>query len=137
MVALRDVHTGVPAWLALVPLAAVAAAGCDPDPPLTHLLIGQQYQPSSNCVAGSASIDVVDGPTPVGICAGTCIVDPSGNTFVTDMCAPYPPLDTIEGEDAGAASSCGLALAALAAGLTCGGDAGAMVDASDASGNDG
>jgi hypothetical protein len=129
---LHVLRGNLPALLTLA-MALGAAAGCDPDPPLTHLLIGQEYQASSNCLAASASIDVVDGPTPVPVCAPTCIVDPLGNTFVTQMCAPYPPLDTVEGPDAGSASTCALAVAAFVAGLTCGADAGVGMDAAGAS----
>ncbi len=106
-------------------LIAPGAFGCDPDQELSHVLVGQAYQASGNCLAASSSIDVVDGPTPLGICGPTCIEDTLGNVYVTQMCAPYPPLDTTETADAGPDPTCTLALAASEAGIVCGADAGA------------
>lgn len=120
----------------LVGVALVFLGGARCDPPLTHVLIGQQYQ-ASGCLAASSSVDIVDGPAPVGICAPTCVVDPLGNIYVTQMCAPYPPLDTIESADTGPDPTCSMALDAFGAGTACGADAGAgsadaSADAADA-----
>lgn len=98
------------------------AFGCDG--PSRHVLLGQLYEASRDCIDPTSSIDIVDGPDPGFGCAPTCVVTPIGQNgsaegvYVTTMCGPYPALDDTSGMPAG----CAGALAALARGDTCASD---------------
>jgi hypothetical protein len=101
-----------PSWLAAGALVALACYGPD-----SHVLLGQLYEASRDCIDPNASIDVVVGPDP-GFCPQqpTCVVTPAGingsgaGVYITTMCGPFPPLDDTSGTPA----ACAGALAALA-----------------------
>ena len=119
-------------WVAAVLALAPACSGQP-----THVLAGQLYETSRDCVDPTASIDIVDGPDPGAPCAATCLVTPIGQNgsgagvYVTTTCAPYPPLD----DTSGAEAACAGALAALARGDVCQAD-GTSSSPTDAAGDD-
>ncbi len=119
---------------------AVVIASCDDVN--VHILTGQQYDPTNNCVQGtSAGIDVVQGPATGDDCPATCLTATSGDssfTYVTTVCPPYPGDYTVEAADAATsdADPCTGALAAYAAGTYCGAAA-SCGDGGDEGGDEG
>jgi hypothetical protein len=109
----------------------ILAGACD-DQARSHIFVAREYLPIQGCVTLSEGIDVVDGPGPSGpACPPVCILDTTGDVFVSGMCPPYPYLDIIEAPDGGPDGSpmvalgplCAAALAVYNCNITCG-DAG-------------
>ncbi|HTQ48174.1 MAG TPA: hypothetical protein VMI75_35705 [Polyangiaceae bacterium] len=115
---------------AVVAVALVCVSACnDPLTPTTHPLVGNAYDSADGCLQPQQSFDIVDGPAPSGTCDVVCITDAkTGVAYVTNACGPYPTADAVEGADAGG-DTCGLALAAWAAGNECGATSDAGADA--------
>jgi hypothetical protein len=102
--------------------ASAAVAVCACDNPSVHVYSAQAYDPQGQCVEpSSTALDVISGAATGNDCAPTCIVG-SAQVYVSTVCPPYPPGYGVEAADAGLASSdpCSAALAAFAAGTTCG-----------------
>jgi hypothetical protein len=123
------------AAVAAVAIAAAAGTGCDD--PSQHVYSGQLYDPQAQCVSGSSSaLDVIAGAATGDTCAPACLVAlvASSQVYVSTVCPPYPPAFTVEAADAtsGVSDPCAAALAAFAAGTTCGADAGAEGGPADA-----
>jgi hypothetical protein len=120
----------------VVGACAAALAVCACDNPSVHVYSAQAYDPQGHCVEpSSTALDVISGAATGNDCPATCIVG-SGQVFVSVVCPPYPPGYGVETADSGIDPSdpCSGALAAYAAGITCGaatGDAGAA-DGGDA-----
>jgi hypothetical protein len=103
-------------WAAVL----LAVAACSDS--ATHVLAGQQYLESRDCLGPKASVDVLSG-SDTGSCAPACILQrtPDGNrVFVTTTCGPYSPDYDTSGTD----PRCGRALAASARDDSCVADAG-------------
>jgi hypothetical protein len=128
-------HKGWP----VVSVVVAALAACTDS--TTHILVGNSFNAAGSCLeVPSNGFDVVDGPEP-GQCPPACVIDAkTGTVYVTVVCPPYPPLDTVEVPDAtmGASDPCTGALAAWSTMTVCGADAGtdagtdAAMDASSA-----
>jgi hypothetical protein len=109
-----------------------ALAACQK--PGFHVLLGQLYEASQDCVDPTTSIDLVEGPDPGFQDMATCLVTPMGQNggpfgvYVTTMAGPYPPLDDTSGSE----PLCVKALAALARGAIC-----SVADAAAGSADDG
>ncbi len=99
----------------------VLASACSDS--TTHVLVGNAYDPSNQCLAASAGFALVDGPEPSGQCPPTCVIDArTGTAFVTVTCPPYPLVDLVELQDAttGAGDPCASALVAWSGAVACG-----------------
>jgi hypothetical protein len=114
-------------------MAGAAASSCNLVTPTTHILLGNSYDPVNHCLNPQQGFDVVDGPFPNGTCPVVCITDAkTGTAYVTDVCPPYPDLDTVETGEGGcsdAPDTCTAALAAWNAGDECGASSDAAADA--------
>jgi hypothetical protein len=119
-------------------VAGPIALSCSVVTPTTHILLGNSYDSVDDCLNPQQGFDVVDGPYPNGNCPVVCITDAkTGTAYVTNVCPPYPVLDSVEdGGDAGGVDECTAALAAWNAGIECGESSDAAADASDAAGDD-
>jgi hypothetical protein len=120
------------AVLALVALVALAACKSA----VSHIYMGEQWDPAKNCVQPQSSVDVVDGESASATCSPTCLVAPAdqdgGRTiYVSTMCAPLPALFDATGTFPG----CDRALAAFARGDVCLPDGGTSNPAPDAGGD--
>jgi hypothetical protein len=121
--------------VALVFALPLAVACRSPD---FHVVLGQRYDASGDCLEPTSSIDIVEGSDPGLDCSPTCLVTPAGVVYATTTCGAFPPLDDVTGTAAG----CSAALAALAQGVVCGagddgGDGGATDDGAAEEGSDG
>jgi hypothetical protein len=60
--------------------------------PITHIYIGELYDPDADCRYPGTVVDVVPGaPTDGGpVCDAICITDLDGNAWVSGQCPPYP-----------------------------------------------
>jgi hypothetical protein len=120
-----------PRWLAACGCGFLLAACQKPG---FHVLLGQLYEASQDCVDPTTSIDIVEGPDPGFQNMATCLVTPIGQNggplgvYVTTMAGPYPPLDDTSGSE----PLCAKALAALARGAIC-----SVTDAAVGSADDG
>jgi hypothetical protein len=124
---LRRSVAGIRVGLAVITCGGVLLACQKPG---FHILLGQLYEASGDCIDPTTSIDIVEGPDPGLDCMPTCIVTPIGQNggpfgvYVSTMCGPYPPLDDTSGSE----PACTAALAAFAQGNIC-----AVSDAASAS----
>jgi hypothetical protein len=130
----------VEAWttVAVVGLTAAGLAACDEA--RSHVLLGQLYEASRDCLDPTSSIAVVDGPDPGFGCDPTCVATPLGQNgsaagvYVTTMCGPYPPsYEEVDGapDNITTLAGCAGAFGALARGDTCSAD-GTSTNPSDA-----
>jgi hypothetical protein len=97
--------------LVLLFLAAIVACKGT----VSHIYLGERWDPSRDCLDPSSAVDVVEGSAPTGSCAPLCIVAPATSTgdrtiYTSTMCPPFPPsFDTTS-----TFPGCDRALAALA-----------------------
>jgi hypothetical protein len=109
------------------------------DDPSQHVYSGQLFDPQAQCVESSSTgLDVIGGAATGDTCAPACLVA-SSQVYVSTVCPPYPPAFTVEAADAtaGASDPCTAALAAFAAGNTCGADASTESGPGDDGGEEG
>jgi hypothetical protein len=80
-----------------------------------HIFIAGQYIRAMDCVTPGEAVDVQDGPAVDASCDATCVVPPyaDGAVYITGACAPFPPGDLVNPEEAGLKELCLRGLAAI------------------------
>jgi hypothetical protein len=95
----------------------LACLSCEEDS--AYLYLGNQYEPSRDCLDSVSSLDVLAGLPPDGSCGPLCVVgtdqDAGIPVFVSTMCGPPP----IGADISGSNPQCPSALAALSRGDYC------------------
>src|SRR5262245_27854530 len=118
---------GFLAFAAVPASAFLSASACDDG--RTHIFGAYRYEPTRDCLEGSAAVDVIDGPDP-GACASVrCWTSPAGEIYVTSTACDAPP-DYREHTQDPAQTPCERALAAFRCHVTCPPN-GAGVDGAD------
>jgi hypothetical protein len=89
-------------------LTLLGIAACNDS--VSHIYAGRQYEPTAKCVDAPSTIDVVTGNDPGATCGPICLVAPptstgATTTYVSNECAPYPPLFDTSGNGANCAAA--------------------------------